>query len=129
MPPPPNELAHLPGPHPGATNPQQRHMRPRSGAADGLARPLFGASLLHPPQLPPHFSILISCSCPSLLTSFREGLVPRARTWTCAGFDSPTKLITDPSSVAAILTLGAPLESISRSSTVSGYPVVPSGIL
>src|SRR5262249_20792030 len=68
-------------------------------------------------------------SRPSLLTSFKEVLVPRARTWTCVGFDSPPKLTADPSSVAAILTLGAPLESISRRSTVSGYPVVPSGIL
>src|SRR5262245_13036758 len=80
-------------------------------------------------QLPTHRSILISCSRPFLLTSFSAGLAPRARIWTCAGFDSPTKLIPDPSSDAPILTLGAPLELISRSSTLSGYPVVPSGIL
>lgn len=48
--------------------------------------------------------------------------VPRARIWTCVGFDSPPKHKPDPSSVAAILTLGPLLESISRSSTVSGYP-------
>ena len=41
-------------------------------------------------------------------------LAPRARTWTFVGFDSPPKLIPDPSSVAAILTFGAPFELISR---------------
>src|SRR5262249_51191498 len=72
---------------------------------------------------------LISCSRPSLLTSFRDGFLPRARIWMCVGLDSPPRLTPDPSSVAAILTLGAPFELINRSSTVSGYPVVPSGIL
>src|SRR5919201_429494 len=72
---------------------------------------------------------LIICCCPSLLTSFTDVLAPRARSWTFVGFDSPPRLTADPSSVAAILTLGAPLELISRSSTVSGYPSVPSGIL
>src|SRR5207302_8417977 len=71
---------------------------------------------------------LINCSRPSWLTSLSEVLVPRARTWTCVGFDSPPRLTADPSSVAAILTLGA-LESIMRSSTISVYPIVPSGIL
>ena len=61
---------------------------------------------------------VINCSRPSLLTSFREVLVPRARIWTCVGFDSPPKLTADPSSVAAILTWGPPSESISRRSTV-----------
>src|SRR4051812_42963540 len=87
-----------------------------------------GASFESVPSIVNHCG-LITCSRPSLLTSFKEVFVPRARICTYVGFDSPPKLNADPSSVAAILTLGAPFESIRRNSTVSGYPVVPSGIL
>ena len=62
----------------------------------------------------------LTCCRPSLLTSFNDVLAPPARIWTCVGFDSSPKLIADPSSVAAILTFGAPSESISLKSTVSG---------
>ena len=59
-----------------------------------------------------HLYGLMSCCCPSLLTNFKEALVPLAPIATCVGSASPPRATTEPSSVAAIFTLGRPCELI-----------------
>lgn len=65
--------------------------------------------------------LLVAALCLHAVIWYRTGVI--------VGLESPPRTKAAPSSMAANFTWGPPSEVISRSSTVSGYPVVPSGIL